>query len=276
MSVVMGIASSTAMAQAAGSAGSSSTVAPKTKTIEVKKGARFAASETKQGAVRGDKQIDVDVRARLVKADAALKSGGDLMLTIISELDEPGHSPFLPGQPRLFIELPLSSSGDAYGESRSCGVTKEGVPTFVFTAGLDEKNFVPFAAAESDREFRFSVNKYLCRAFAAPFKCQSGPRVTTEEKLPSDMAHWKVGAISFVRLDSKGEPAKAEVSEIKLSSSGEPFDYATCAKVAPSNGLCCVAHKTTEWHCGGKPEGTGWHQVSGDCYHRETGGSCEE
>jgi hypothetical protein len=276
MAAAMGFTCGGAAGQTVDAASSSQTHLPKTKTIEVRKGAEFADSVTNQRPVGGDKDIEVSVRARLVKADAAPEREGDLMLTVISELDQPGRSRLLPGPPRLIIKLPLSSSGDAYGESRSCEVSKEGVPTFIFTAGLDEKNFVPFAAAKSDREFRFSLNKYLCRALAAPFKCKGFAGPPTEVKLPAEMVHWKVGSDSFVQLDSKSASAKAEVSEITVRSSGKPFDYATCAQVAPSNGLCCVQHKTTEWHCGGKPEGVGWHQVSGDCYHRETGGSCAE
>jgi len=276
MAVAMGLLCGGAAGQNGATAHSPQTRLLKTKTIEVKKGAGSAASVSDQSPVGGDKEIEVSVHARLVSVGADPEHEGDLTLTVISEFDQPGRSRLLPGSPRLLIRLPLSSSGDAYGESRSCEVSKEGVPTFIFTAGLDEKNFVPFAASESDREFRFSLNKYLCRALAAPFKCENHYTAATEEKLPADMGHWKVGSHSFVQLESKNAPAKAEVSEITLSSSGKPFDYATCAAVAPSNGLCCVGHKTTEWHCGGKPEGAGWHQVSGDCYHRETGGSCEE
>ena len=276
MTVAMGFLCGGVAGQTVNATGSAGTHPPKPKMIEVRHGAESATSDTDQRPVGGDKEIEVSVHARLVKADAAPGHEGDLMLTVISEFDQPGRSRLLPNPPRLFIRLPLSSSGDAYGESRSCHVSREGVPTFIFTAGLDEKNFVPFLASEKDQEFHFSLNKYLCRALAAPFHCKGFAGPLMEEKLPSEMMHWKVGSHSFVQLESRNAPAKAEVSEITLSSSGKPFDYATCAAVAPSNGLCCVAHKTTEWHCGGKPEGAGWHQVSGDCYHRETGGSCEE
>gem|GEM_PF-4577094 len=274
--VAMGFTCSEAVGQTADTASSLQTPLPTTKTIEVRKGVESEYSNTDQLPVSGDKEIEVRVRARLVKADAAPEHEGDLVLTVISQLDQPRCSQPFPGCPRLFINLPLSSAGDARGESRRCAISREGGVTFVFTAALDEKNFVPFAASESDREFRFSLNKYLCRAVAAPFECKGFIGRPVEQKLPSDMDHWKVGSYSFVQLDSKGAPAKAEVSEIMLTSSGKPFDYKTCAKIAPSNELHCVAHKTMERHCGGKPEGVGWHQVSGDCYERETGGSCTE
>jgi hypothetical protein len=173
----------------------------------------------------------------------------------------------------LVIRIPLSSSADAYGESRSCIVLDNGHVHFDYRAGLDEKNFVSYSKMESSREFHFLVNKYLCRALAAPFPCRGkrdGPKL-----LPANMGQWKIRG-AHIDLHSNSSAAKVEVSKFTLTTTGKAFDYATCAKIAPSNGLCCVQHKTTEWHCGGKPEGDGWHQVSGDCYHRETGGSCSD
>ena len=72
------------------------------------------------------------------------------------------------------------------------------------------------------------------------------------------MRRWKIGALSSIELTSEGAAAKAEASDILVTTSGKAFDYNTCAAVAPSNGLCCVQHRTTEWHCGGTPTGEGW------------------
>lgn len=248
------------------------------KTIRVDAKTPSDAAGANGHGVSGDRAIDVSVRARLQQVDGDPKQEGALVLGVQSEFRDgkPHRQPSLDLSPRLIIELPLSSSGDAYGESRRCYVSREGALTFVFTAGLDEKNFMQFAPSE-EREFQFSLNKYLCRAMAAPFQCPTvfgGP--TTAVKLPSDMSKWVVGGYRSVELSSKAAQATAEISPIVLQSDGKPFDYGTCARIAPSNGLCCVQHKTTEWHCGGKPEGEGWDQVSGDCWHRETGGSCSE
>jgi len=255
-------------------------VAPQSKThvIEVRPGGTTAFSRTTERVpVSGAKEVEVSVRARLVKADRAPEHDGRLVLQVLSRFQDPTLRDGFPAPvDELNIRLVLSSVADAYGESRECSISHTGAAAFTFTAGLDEQNFVAFEAAKDERDFRFSLNKYLCRALAAPFRCDDAFGRVSEVKLPSVMSRWKVGVLSSIELDSKGAPAKVEASDIAITSSEKDFDYATCAAVAPSNGMCCVGHKTTEWHCGGTPEGPGWHQVSGDCYHRETGGSCSE
>lgn len=166
------------------------------------------------------------------------------------------------------IRIPLSSTEDAYGESRACRVGKDGVRRLEFTAGLDEANFVTFTAAKDSHDYSFLLNKYLCRVLAAPFHCGE-----KEVALPKNWATWRMARKASVRLSSDA-PAAMRVSPVFLTSSEKAFDYQQCAVVAPSNGLCCVMGKETAWHCGGKPEGEGWHQVSGECWHRETGSAC--
>jgi hypothetical protein len=79
-----------------------------------------------------------------------------------------------------------------------------------------------------------------------------------------------------VTVESQRAAARLEGSRLQLVSQDEAFDYARCAAIAPSNGLCCVGGRTTEWHCGEAPAGEGWHRVSGDCYHHGTEASCTD
>jgi len=224
-------------------------------------------------AIPASKSITAVANARLMNSTEELRQGAmDLNLTFQtgSSLEDKQDAA---GGAELVIRIPLSSSADPYGESRSCLVLDNGHTHFSYTAGLDEQNFVPFAPMARARDFQFPVNKYLCRALAAPFDCRRKGK-TRQTKLPSDMSQWKIRTVA---LNLHGpSAAKAEVSKLQLVSDNKPFDYATCAKVAPSDGMCCVAHKETQWHCGTKPEGKGWHQVSGSCYHRETGASCSD
>ncbi len=218
-----------------------------------------------QAAVfRGDlspvSEIFLDFGAHLTQA--AAKQRGELWLEVSAQ-NMASHA-------RMTLRIPLANTGDVYGESRSCTVGADGGDQLTFSAGMDEKNFIEFAAANHDSAFHLLLNKYLCRALAAPFHC--GTRTVT---LPRDWADWRLGGSTSLRL-SADAPAQASFSGAKPVVSGVAFDRARCAVVAPSNGLCCVAHKTTEWHCGGTPAGEGWHQVSGECFHRETGGSCTE
>jgi hypothetical protein len=119
-------------------------------------------------------------------------------------------------------------------------------------------------------DFHLLLNKYLCRALAAPFHCAD-----RTVALPSVWSSWRVAEKASLTL-SADAPARLQLSSAATNSNGIAFDPAQCAVVAPSSGICCVAHKTTEWHCGGTPAGPGWHQVSGECFHRETGGSCTQ
>ena len=232
--------------------------------LRVKQGQARVVHTATHDPVSGDREVMVSLRGVLRQANAAPEHDGKLMLRVSAELDGPHPV-------RAMLQIPLASVAEAYGESRSCTVGANGTPTVLWTAGLDEKNFVPFAAATSDREFHFLINKYLCRLLAAPVRC--GGR---EVALPRDVAHWRLGRITQVVLQSQGAPAGAEVSDVTLWSSEKRFDYAQCAALAPSDGTCCVQGKLTAWHCGGSPAGTGWRQVSGDCFHREIGGSCPD
>jgi len=168
------------------------------------------------------------------------------------------------------LRIPLSSTEDVYGESRSCKATPSGATEFTFTAGMDENNFLRFAAAEKKQEIRLLLNKYLCRAIAASFHCDG-----REVALPDDWTRWQLASSTALLLTSDA-PAALTASPVSIEQNGRPFDSARCAAIAPSNGLCCVSGKTTEWHCGGAPTGAGWHQVSGECFHRETGGACND
>jgi hypothetical protein len=216
------------------------------------------------------------VRARLITANNMPPNNGKLELTIAlhPRVGVPDNQ--LPKPPFLFILIPLSGAVDSYGESRSCYIGTDGVPaSYTYVAGLDEKNYIRFEPMASEREFRFSLNKYICRALAAPYSCSRPHEPPSMQSTPPDVSHWLIEFAS-VDLSSTNSPARADVSDITLTSTGKPFDYTTCAKVAPSDGMCCIAHKETAWHCGTKPDGKGWHQVSGSCYHRETGASCTD
>ncbi len=225
-------------------------------------------------AIPASRSIAATVNARLMNtANEPLKDGTmELNLTFQSgsSLEDKQDAA---ASAELEIAVPLSSSADAYGESRSCAVLDNGHIHFSYTAGLDEQNFVSFLPMDKGRDFQFSVNKFLCRALAAPFTCHGNGK-SRQIQLPADMSKWQ---LRIARVDLHGpSAAKAEISKLTLTSTGKPFDYATCAKVAPSDGMCCVAHKETAWHCGTRPEGRGWHQVSGSCYHRETGAACSD
>jgi hypothetical protein len=199
--------------------------------------------------------------ARLVRADAGHR--GEVWLQVTA--DASGRAPS-----HVTLRIPVSSTEDVYGESRSCKVRADGTYDLTFAAGMDEKNFLRFTPAEKAQELRLPLNKYLCRALAAPFHCAG-----REIMLPEDWSQWRLASASSVLLTSDAL-AELAVSPVRLRQSGKAFDSASCAVIAPSNGLCCVAGKTTEWHCGGTPAGLGWHQVSGECFHRETGGSCTD
>ena len=240
--------------------------------LATKPGQDTVTVQSHQSPLSAANEINVDLHARLLHADPKAQNG-NLTLAVVAKLDQASSRDGMAQQPLLIIEIPLSSTADAYGESRSCSTSKEGRLTFTYSAGLDEKNFTRFNSGD-EREFQFLLNKYLCRALAAPFRCSKPGGTSFEQKLPNDMGLWKVGESSYIKLSSTVSPAKASVSRIELSTSGHTFDYANCEKIAPSNGMCCVGHKSTQWHCGGTPVGEGWHQVSGDCFHRETGASC--
>ena len=173
------------------------------------------------------------------------------------------------GTSTVAVKVPLSSTGMAYGEERSCTLSATGTPQMVFTAGLDDANSMPFRTAGASREFSISLNKYLCRVLAAPFRC--GGRTVT---LPLDLKSWTMAEDRGVELQSMSV-VTLRATQVVVTPTG-PFDMAQCRVIAPSEGTCCVGGRTTEWHCGGTPAGTGWHQVSGECFHRETGGSCKE
>jgi len=221
--------------------------------------ARTALPPPRPDAQAPTTEVFADLRARLDQAD--LRQRGELWLDVSAASDQ---SPA-----RLTLRIPLANTGDVYGESRSCSIAPDGNPELTFTAGMDEKNFIGFSPA-GDLGFHLLLNKYLCRALAAPFHC-----VDRTVTLPAAWSSWQLASSSSLTL-SADAPAKLELSSAATISSGVPFDPAQCAVVAPSNGMCCVAHKTTEWHCGGTPVGEGWHQVSGECFHRETGGTCTQ
>jgi hypothetical protein len=204
-------------------------------------------------------EVYADVLARFSRAEAA--KGGELWLEVSASTAAGEH---------LTLRIPLANTGDAYGEERSCKAAGDGRDALVYTAGLDEKNFVDFAAAGKDKEFHLLLNKYLCRALAAPFHC--GQRTVM---LPGEWTLWRVAKHSGLVL-SAGAVAAVQVLGASVMQTTTAFDRTRCAVVAPSNGLCCVGGKTTAWHCGVAPTGKGWHQVSGECYHQETGGSCKD
>jgi len=205
-------------------------------------------------------EIFADLRLHLEQADPAQR--GEVWLDVSAASDQT--------RARLTLRIPLANTGDVYGESRSCSIAPDGSEDLTFTAGMDEKNFMGFTPSGKDLDVHLLLNKYLCRALVAPFHCAD--RTVT---LPSDWSNWRVAESASLTL-SADAPAKLQLSSAATISSGIAFDPAQCAVVAPSNGMCCVAHKTTEWHCGGTPAGEGWHQVSGECFHRETGGSCSQ
>ncbi len=202
-------------------------------------------------------EVFADFRAHLKQAYA--RQRGELWLLVSAK------SSSSPAQ--VVLRIPLANTGDVYGESRSCTAMADRSDLLTFTAGMDEKNFIDFAPAAQDQAFHLLLNKYLCRALAAPFHC--GKRMVT---LP-EWSSWHLAGDISMQL-SADAPAQVSFSSVKATANSVPFDRARCAVVAPSNGMCCVAHKTTEWHCGGTPVGEGWRQVSAECYHRETGGSC--
>ncbi len=197
---------------------------------------------------------------KLVKADGSQR--GEVWLVVSAEASGANGA-------RLTLKVPLSSTEDAYGESRACSVNKDGAREFTFTAGLDERNFVGFRAAGSDKQIKLLMNRYLCRALAAPFDCD-GKKV----ELPEDWSRWRIGKSAEVSISS-ALPATLDLGMLALIPA-KAFNPASCPVIAPSNGVCCVGGKTTNWHCGGRPVGAGWKQVSGDCWHQETGGSCKD
>ncbi len=230
-----------------------------------------AGSSVTQMTVAPNVLPDVEVRARFKArlTEAAEKTRGEVWFAFTAEFTDPadGHTE------RVTAKVPIASTEDAYGEERSCKVAANGVRTLVFTAGLDEHNYAGFhKGAGGAKEFSFLLNKYLCRVLAAPFKCGDETRVWPAAAL--EMKNWRL--VSAGVMLSSASAATLEASEIEIVRGKMPFDYEQCAKIAPSSGLCCVQGKTTEWACGKSPAGSGWHQVSGECFHRETGESCKD
>ncbi len=212
--------------------------------------------------IAGDRKMTASFKVRFAEMSEGAEGALYLRYTL--------HAVGADGRPiEVSVRVPLASTDEAYGEERSCAVNAAGAREMVFTAGLDEANFMRFHTAREPRAFSFSLNKYLCRVLAAPFDCQ-GKTV----RLPQSLGAWTVAEHRDVVLHSKSD-AQMEGEPVEVAVGGH-FDAAQCAVIAPSNGMCCVAGKSTEWHCGGTPVGVGWHQVSGECFHRETGGSCTE
>ncbi len=232
----------TCMAQAAAAPPSSNSLGP--------------ANATGPG-IAGDRHATATFSGNMVK------TGSTGTLYFVFSLDHSGG----PGAPvHVQVRLPLASTFDAYGEERSC-TTADGL---VFTAGLDEQNFMPFQPKQTAQQFSFDLNKYLCRVLAAPFRC-GGKTIP----LPQDVAGWTMAHEQFMQIRDIDTPTTFHATSADVQTNGA-FDAAQCPVIAPSQGMCCVGGKSTEWHCGGTPAGTGWHQVSGECFHRDTGATCTQ
>lgn len=204
-------------------------------------------------------EVFATFRARLTKADPMQK--GDLTLFVSADAANGEHA---------IIRIPLASTGEAYGEERTCRTNPAGNRELVYTAGLDEANYVEFAAATDYKEFHFLLNRYLCRLLAAPFHCK-GQSVS----LTAAWGTWRLGREMHVDLLSAAS-ATVDTTPITTLVTTQPFDRERCASVAPSGGFCCVGGHTTEWHCGGTPSTAGWEQISGECFHRETPTACHD
>jgi hypothetical protein len=224
-------------------------------------GGRTAESTTRRDGIPALQRAVVDVPLQLTQADAS--KDGEVWLDVSADAvgPEPAH---------ITLRIPLSNTGEVYGEARACKPAADGSLDLTFTAGMDEANYVHFAPSANETRTHFLLNKYLCRALAAPFHCNGAATYVT-----GDWSQWRLGATSIVTLTSE-KPASLSLGNVRVEAEAAAFDPASCKVIAPSNGLCCVANKTTEWHCGGTPAGPGWHQVSGECFHRETGGSCKD
>lgn len=226
---------------------------------------RMTAIAEAQGAPQSE--LTATFKARLTETQT--KSRGEAWFVFTAEYHD-GTSD--QGQ-RIMGKIPIASTEEAYGEERSCSVNARGEREMVFTAGLDEDNFVAFLPSAGEaKQFQFLLNKYLCRILAAPFRCDG--IATPLPSAAADMRRWRIVAAGVMLRSTAG--SALELTPVVVTGGTVPFDYAQCAKIAPSDGLCCVQSKTTEWHCGGTPSGPGWHQVSGECFHRETGGSCKD
>lgn len=211
-------------------------------------------------------EVWANVSARLKRVSAG--AHGTVWLIVSADYAGAAAAPGAPTS--LTIRIPLSSSEDLYGESRSCSARADGSLDLVFNAGLDEPNFIRFVSSTQSHDFHLMLNKYLCRALASPFHCAGH-----EVSVPQDWSGWRLSRALRVAADPASSTT-IDLGSLDLQATRKPFDRARCAVVAPSNGLCCVAGRVTEWHCGGTPAGAGWHQVSGECFHRETGGSCKD
>jgi hypothetical protein len=218
---------------------------------------------------RPEMEIYATFKGRVVEAKAGTR--GEAWFSFTAELRS-GEGDAATVQ-RVVARVPITSTEDAYGESRSCAVDAAGAREMIYTAGLDEANFVPFHTDAGDsHDFRLLLNKYLCRVLAAPFRC--GGVAAAWPEAAREMKNWRIVSASVIVRTAR--PAEFEVGPIRIEPGTAAFDYGQCAAVAPSDGVCCVQGRTTDWHCGGTPVGTGWKQVSGECFHRETGGSCKD
>ncbi len=149
------------------------------------KGGVEAREAVKGAAVPALREAMAKASVRLVRAGAGR---GEVWLEVSARAE---------GQ-TLTLRVPLSSTEDAYGESRACVVKADGRREFVFSAGLDERNYAEFKVAEKDKAVELLGNKYLCRAMAAPFDC-AGKAV----QLTGDWSKWTLGEASAVTLGER-------------------------------------------------------------------------
>jgi hypothetical protein len=150
--------------------------------------------------------------AGLVAADAT--QAGNAFFTFSAQTA--GQNPQF-----VTVHVPLASSEKTLVESRSCAVDGAGSRQMTVVAGVDEANFVPFAAAKDGaplKDFRFELNKYLCRVIAMPFDCAGEP-----VELPKDLSQWRLAVDTSIDLGSVA-PAALKTTDVTLTATKTAFD----------------------------------------------------
>ena len=165
---------------------------------------------TNGAAYTATHEVRAAMTLQLTTADAA--QGGAVYLEFSAKR----------GSAEVLLRVPLAGSQNTPGEGRECTVAADGSRTLRFTAGVDTASFVTFAPAAKAKEIDLLLNRYLCRAQAAPFDCAGVP-----VSLPERWDGWQLAGRAQLKMTS-GAPATLKISPIVIAETAERFDHARC------------------------------------------------
>lgn len=156
-------------------------------------------------------EVRAAMTLQLTTADAA--QGGAVTLEFTAKR----------GTTDVLLRVPLAGTNAAQGEARECTVAADGNRSLRFTAGVEPANFMAFAPAAKAKEIDLLLNRYLCRALAAPFDCAG-----TAVSLPERWDGWKLAGTARLTMTS-GAPAVLKTSPVVIAETADRFSNAQCA-----------------------------------------------